>query len=572
MSQKTLRGISASTGIAIGPVWRYEILTRAVAERHIDDVAAEQGRLEAALGRARKEIQALTSQVQQDAGSSNAAIFEAHEMFLSDPELLEQVRAMIETRQIDAEYAWQASTEQYASLMRSISDEYLAARATDVEDVARRVLRILQGVDGQAEQPVEPAIIVATELTPSDTVAMDKQKVLAFCTARGGPTSHVAILAKALGIPAIVGLGDASAQLRNGLQVIVDGPAGEVLLGPDAATLAAFRSRAETLERAQSEALMRAQEPGVTADGVRVEIVANIGSADEAAMALQAGAEGVGLLRTEFLFLQRESAPDEDEQAAVYASIMQVMGQRPVVVRTLDIGGDKPAPYLDLPPEMNPFLGVRGLRLSLAHPDLFQAQLRALLRAGVGHNLKLMFPMVATRGEVLAAREQLVAARMELAALGRAYAQAYEVGIMVEVPAAAMLAEVLAEVVDFFSIGTNDLSQYTLAADRTNAEVASLADAFHPAVLRLVRMVIEAAHAHKKWVGLCGELAADPLAAPVLLGLGLDEFSMTARSIPLVKATLRRYSLSEAGEIARHALALGDAAEVRAYLKSISKL
>ncbi|MFL5624698.1 MAG: phosphoenolpyruvate--protein phosphotransferase [Ktedonobacteraceae bacterium] len=569
MSVKTLRGIGASAGIAIGPVFRYETHTQVVEQRQIADVEAELARLDEALAQARQEIQALTAQAQQDVGASHASIFEAHEMFLNDPELLERVRTMIETQHVNTEYAWQESTEQYASMLRSINDEYLAARATDVEDVARRVMRILQGAAEQVAQLVQPSVIVATELTPSDTVTLDKQKVLAFCTARGGSTSHVAILSKALGIPSIVGVGSAIELIQNGTQVIVNGTTGEVVIEPDTATIATYRQQADTLAQAQTEAHKKAQEPAITSDGVQVEVVANIGSPDEAAGALEYGAEGIGLLRTEFLFLQRDTAPDEDEQAAVYASIMQTMEQRPVVIRTLDIGGDKPAPYLDMPSEMNPFLGVRGLRLSLAHPDLFQAQLCALLHAGAGHNLKIMFPMVATRAEILAAREQIAVAQASLEARGAPYAQTFEVGIMVEVPSAAMMADVLADVVDFFSIGTNDLAQYTLAADRTNAAVATLADALHPSVLRLIRMVIEAAHAQGKWVGLCGELAGDPLAAPVLLGLGLDEFSMTARSVPLVKQAIRRYTLTEAREIAKHALALGNADEVRAYLKNI---
>ncbi len=566
MSTRTIYGVGASAGIAIGPVFRYEAREQVVERRHVDDTTAEQGRLDAALVQAQAEIQALAAQARHDVGSSNASIFEAHEMFLSDPELLEEVRAMIATQHVNADYAWKASTQQHAATLRSLGDEYIAARAADVEDVAKRVIRVLQGVEEQVAQLSEPSVIVAAELTPSDTVTLDKHKVLAFCTARGGATSHVAILSKALGIPAVVGLGAAADQLYNGMQVIVNGASGEIVIEPDATAIASYRQQATSLAHVQTEAQKKAHEPAITTDGKRVEVVANIGAPDEASAALANGAEGVGLLRTEFLFLDRETAPDEDEQMAVYSAIMATMEQRPVVIRTLDIGGDKPAPYLDMPDEMNPFLGVRGLRLSLAHPDMFQAQLRALLRAGAGHNLKIMFPMVATRAEVLAAREQIAVAQESLASRGISYAQHYEVGIMVEVPSAALMADALADSVDFFSIGTNDLSQYTLAADRTNAAIAPLADALHPAVLRLIRIVIEEAHAHGKWVGLCGELAGDPLAAPVLLGLGLDEFSMSARSIPLVKQAIRRYSVAQAREIAQHALSLGDAGEVRGYL------
>jgi phosphotransferase system enzyme I (PtsI) len=567
MTMQTIRGIGASTGIAIGPVFRYEKQEQRVQERHVDDCSAEQARLDTALAQAKSEIQALAARSRQEVGSSNASIFEAHEQFLSDPELLEQVRVAINTRHINADYAWKEGIEQFAANLRSLGDEYLAARAVDVEDVPRRVIRILHDIGEQTARLEEPSVIVATELTPSDTVTLDKRLVLAFCAARGGATSHVAILAKALGIPAIVGLGAVADQLHSGAQVIVNGTTGELLIEPDEATIAGYRQQARVSAQSQLEAQEKAREPAITADGKRVEVVAKIGSPSDAVDALAYGAEGVGLLRTEFLFLNRDTPPDEDEQVAVYSAIMETMGSRPVVIRTLDIGGDKPAPYLAMPAEMNPFLGVHGLRLSLAHPDVFQVQLRALLRAGQGHNLKIMFPMVATRAEVLAAREQIASARAALAERGAKYTQQCEIGIMVEVPSAALMADVLAGVVDFFSIGTNDLSQYTLAADRTNTAITSLADALHPSVLRLIHTVIEAAHAQGKWVGLCGELAGDPLAAPVLLGLGLDEFSMTARSIPRVKQALRNSTLAQASEIALHVLALGDAGEVRTYLQ-----
>ena len=361
----------------------------------------------------------------------------------------------------------------------------------------------------------------------------------------------------------------AADQLHNGAQVIVNGITGEVLIEPDEAAIAAYRQQMQALAQSWSEALQEALAHAITADGKQVKTVANIISPADAARALEYGAEGVGLLRSEFLFLDHDTEPDEDEQFAVYSAIMETMGQRPVVIRTLDIGGAKPASYLNMPQEVNPSLGVRGVRFSLANPEMFQVQLRALLRAGVGHNLKIMFPMVATREEVLAAREQLAAARKALTERGVPFSQQYEVGIMVEVPATALMADVLAGMVDFFSIGTNDLSQYTLAADRRNATVAPLADVLHPAVLLLIRMVIDAAHVQGKWVGLCGDLAGDPLAVSVLLGLGLDEFSMTARSIPLVKQAIRRCTLVQAREIAQHALAMGDAGEVRAYLRSL---
>ncbi|HLZ64316.1 MAG TPA: phosphoenolpyruvate--protein phosphotransferase [Ktedonosporobacter sp.] len=567
---QVIRGIGASPGIVTGPVFRYEVRKIVVERRQIEDGPAELARLEAALEQARHEVHALFEQAKQDVGDAEAAVFEAHEMFLSDPDLLLLVHTAIQEQHTDAAYAWQTGTGEYADQLRSIGDEYLAARAADIEDVAQRVLRILQGIGETRAKLLEPVVIVAPDLAPSDTMLFDKAKVLAFCTELGGPTSHVAILSKALGIPAITGLGEAVSQLRSGVHVIVDGNMGEILVNPDQQTLNRYQQQADRQAQSYQEARAAAHQPAVTLDGTRVEVVANIGSPENAKEALEYGAEGVGLLRTEFLFMEREAAPSEEEQLAVYQAILTTMGTRPVVTRTLDIGGDKPAPYIKVPEEMNPFLGVRGIRLTLQHSEVGQSQLRALLRAGVGHTLKIMFPMVATSEEVQAIRQQIQLAQETLTAQGLPFAQNCEIGIMVEVPSAAIMADALAGQVDFFSIGTNDLTQYTLAIDRTNAGVASMADALHPAVLRLIRMVIEAAHAQGKWVGVCGELAGDVLAVPVLLGLGLDEFSASHRLVPLIKQAIRRYSVAESRQIATMALSLPNAAQVRQYLRGVA--
>jgi phosphoenolpyruvate-protein phosphotransferase len=564
---RAIRGIAASPGIAIGPIVRYEAQKLVVHQQETSDVPCELQHLDEALSQAREEVHRLYEQATQSVGTQEAAIFEAHESFLHDPELLDQVHSTIQQHTRTAAYAWQQGVEQYANQLRSLNDTYLAARAADLEDVGQRVLRILGGQQEQTLHLQTPAIIVAPDLTPSETVRFDSQKVYAFCTATGGPTSHVAILAKALGIPAITGLGTELDQLTDGLQVIVDGNNGEILLEPDSATLELYRQRAQTLAQHQQVAFASAHQPAYTSDGTRVEIVANIGSPDQVAGALSYGAEGIGLLRTEFLFLERATAPDEEEQVTIYRSIFEAMEQRPIVVRTFDIGGDKPAPYMTVPAEMNPFLGIRGIRLALTHRDLLQTQLRALLRAGTGHQLSIMFPMVSSSEEIIALREQLEIARQALEAEQIAVAEQVQVGIMIEVPAAALMADLLAEQVDFFSIGTNDLTQYTLAADRTNEATASFSDALHPAVLRLIAMVSKAAHEHHRWVGLCGELAGDPLALPVLVGLGLDELSMTPKAIPLCKQQLRLYTLEEAREIAQQALKRRNAAEVRALLK-----
>lgn len=569
MPPKTFYGTGASEGIAIGPVFLYQKRLITVEKLQVDDTSSELARLEVALIRARQELRHLAAQARVDIGASEAEIFEAQALFLEDPELLRKVHANIEVEHVNVEYAWRKETARYIAALRAIGDEYLSERADDVEDMAQRLLGVLQGNEAELLLPAEPVVVVARELGPSDTVMFDKTKVLAFCVATGGPTSHAAILARALGIPAVVSLGEEIDQLAEGMQVIVDGTGGEILVEPDPATVADYHQRAEILAAARQEALKSIDQPAITLDGTRVEIVANIGNAEDAQEALQYGAEGAGLLRTEFLFLERNTEPDEEKQTAIYRTIFEIMGLRPVVVRTLDIGGDKPAPYLNQTPEMNPFLGVRGIRLSLARPALFQAQLRSLLRAATGHNLKIMFPMVATLEEISTVRAQIEQAQSAFEREQREYAKNVEVGIMIEVPSAALMADVLAEEVDFFSIGTNDLAQYTLASDRTNGSVSKLADALHPSVLRLIRMVIEAAHARGKWVGLCGELAGNPLAVPVLLGLGLDEFSMVPKAIPVLKQTIRHWKTTDARAIAEHTLTLRNAVEVRAYLESV---
>ena len=443
MPARTLQGISASPGIVIGPVYRYVVQHIVVDRRAGRDADSELSRLASALATARQQLDMLAERARQGAGADEAAVFEAHQLFLDDPELFDRVQHLIRTESVSAEYAWQAGTNHYAETLSRIGDEYLAARAADVKDVAQRVLRILIGGNWAASGPQTPAVIVAEDLTPSDTVTLDKSKVLAFCTAGGGPTSHVAILSKALGIPAVVGLSDSFSELTDAQTVIVDGGSGSVLIDPDDSTRADYQHRAVAIQQLRETAEAAAHQSAITLDQVRVEVVANIGSLRDAQAAIENGAEGVGLLRTEFLYLDRSDAPSEAEQIETYRAIFETMGQRPVVVRTLDIGGDKPAPYLKMPPELNPFLGVRGIRLCLAKPDVFQTQLRALLRAGEGHNLKIMFPMVATLEEILAARQHVDQVRSELESRGIPYTRQIEVGIMVGCTALFVLLYVL---------------------------------------------------------------------------------------------------------------------------------
>jgi len=565
---RTLHGIAASRGIAIGPAFRFRKADLRFERTTVENPSAEWARFQAALATACEQMAQVCARAEVECSAEDAAIFQAHLLMLEDPELLEAVRTKIEEQCLNAESALSDAAEMYAQLLESLDDEYLSSRAADVRDIADRVLRILLGL---ADSPTSglkvPSIILARDLSPSDTILLDKSLVLGFCTAEGGPTSHTAILARGFGLPAVVGLSPDFLEISDGDTVILDGDSGTLIADPDDTTTDTYRARQAAFATVLSQARERAGEPAITRDGHRVEVVANVGSVAEARAALEAGAEGIGLLRTEFLYLERTSLPDEEEQYQAYRAIADLFGGRPVILRTLDVGGDKDLPYLDLPHEANPFLGLRAIRLCLARPELFRPQLRAALRAGAGRNLKVMFPMVATIAEVRAARAMLQTCRAELLAEGQPVAERMEIGIMVEVPAAALMADRLADEVDFFSIGTNDLSQYTLAADRTNARVASLVSGFQPAVLRLVRDVIAAAHARGKWVGLCGELAGEPLALPILLGLGLDEFSISAPAIPLAKQIIRALTLDEARQVAQAALALEGPDQIQALVR-----
>jgi len=563
-----LRGIPASPGIAIGPVAAYRPALPEITERQVDHPQAEAERLQAAIRAAREEIQALRQRAAGQVSEYEASIFDAHLLFTQDPALVQAAQQRILERKINAEAAWTALIEETTAAYRALEDPYLQARAADVADVGQRVARLLIGVAPAAFKPPQPAILVAADLTPSDTAQMDPRQVLGICTELGGATSHSAILARALGIPAVVGAGPAVSRLTDGTPLALNGESGQVWIDPPPDQRAALQARQAAWQKAHTAAKAASQAPAVTRDGRQVEVVANIRGLADAQAALDYGAEGVGLLRTEFLYLERRTAPSEEEQLAAYRAIADVMGTRPLIIRTLDVGGDKALPYLDLGQEANPFLGWRAIRLCLGQPDILKTQLRAILRATPGRRVKIMFPMVATLGEVRAVKALLAEAQRELRQAGRPYDEHAEVGIMVEVPAAVAIADQLAAEVDFFSIGTNDLSQYTMAADRTNARVAALADPFQPAVLRLIHQTVQAGHAAGIWVGLCGELAGDPLAAPILLGLGLDEFSMNPPAVPQVKRVIRCLTLAEAQALAERALALDGAVEVRDLLRS----
>lgn len=567
-ASRTLTGIAAAPGLAAGPAVLWVGQAADIPRRRTARPALEKDRLEAARRVARAEIQRVRQKIAAEAAGAEAAIFDAHLTFLDDAALLKKANLTIDEGW-NAEAAWFDAIEYFATQLDRLPDPTLRARAADVRDVGQHVLAHLTGRPPSVGiSPAHPAVLIARDLTPSRAASLNRSLVLAFCLAEGSPTSHTAILARAWSIPAVVGLGPEVLQISHNQVMLVDGTRGEVVIGPDEAMVQEFQRRQDAAAVQARTELAASRQPAVTRDGHRVEVVANIGAFEEASVALQFGAEGVGLLRTEFLYLNRSTAPDEDEQMRGYRTVLQLLGSRPVVVRTLDVGGDKDLSYLQLPRQLNPFLGWRGIRISLDHPELFKVQLRALLRASPGHDLRIMFPMIATLEELHQAKTLLDEARSEVVAAGHLVADGVQVGIMVEVPSVAVLADRFAREVAFFSIGTNDLTQYTLAADRTNEKVAHLSDGCHPAVLRQIQRVIEIGHQNGIWVGVCGELAGDPTAVPVLLGLGLDEFSMAPAAIPRAKTIIRRWSLAEARQLAAEVLNLDSARAVRERVRA----
>ncbi|GJQ34872.1 MAG: phosphoenolpyruvate-protein phosphotransferase [Anaerolineaceae bacterium] len=570
MTEKSFKGIPASDGIAIGPVFCYIPAELTVPVRAAGSAEEELARFDAARERARVELQGLYDSIEKRAGKEEASIFVAHQEMLYDPALEGKIREFVEIGQT-AEQALVNATDELADLLASTNDELFAARALDVKDVGRRVLRILLGLPDTALGAVsEPSIILAEDLTPSDTASLNPSLTLGFITAQGGLTSHSAILARTLGLPAIVGMGNGLLDhVSNGAFIVMDGRSGEMILEPNQETITRCKQiksqRESQLQILKSAALKYAR----TAEGRRVEVAANVGEAGSARDAIEHGAEGIGLLRTEFLYLEDTQPPSEEKQFRIYREIFEVMSGRPVIVRTLDIGGDKPPSYLPFPDELNPFLGWRAIRISLDEPELFKTQIRAILRAATGHRARIMFPMVSDLDELRRARDVVEAVKRDLKSASVEFAADIPVGIMVETPAAAVLVDVLAEASDFFSLGTNDLTQYTLAVDRGNAKVANLFQPLHPAVLRLIRQTIEAGHDKGKWVGMCGELAGMTKAIPILLGFGLDEFSMNPRAIPEAKHLIGKLTDDKAREIADQAMSLGTTAEIEKYMKAV---
>jgi multiphosphoryl transfer protein len=552
-----LLGVAASPGLAVGNIFQV---------RHEDVEVPETGGepqeelrlLGKAIDEGKLQLEALQARLHGEGDPAKAAIFAAHQELLEDPDLLEIANAAI-AKGKSAAFAWKKAYTTHADRLAGLRNELLAARANDLRDVGRRLVRLLTGVAVKGPETPPDSILVAEDLPPSDTANLDRSRVLGFCTLAGGATSHVAILARALDIPAVAGIEPAALELKNGTPVILDGGKGTLRLNPSDEEVSRLRSRQQQLAAKRKADVEQALEPAVTTDGHRVEIVANIGGLADAKQVAALGGEGVGLLRSEFLFLERLTAPSEKEQAETYKEIAKALGpERPMIIRTLDVGGDKPLAYLSIPKEDNPFLGERGIRVALDHPDIFRTQMRAILQSANGTGkLRVMFPMVSSLEELRLARAMLEEEREKLGTAP------IEVGIMVEVPVVAIMAEQFALEVDFFSIGTNDLTQYTLAMDRGHPKLAPQIDGLNPGVLQLIALTVKGAHKAGKWVGICGGIASDPQAVPILIGLGLDELSVSLPTIPGIKALVRELNLAECQMLAAEALKCDTAAEVR---------
>lgn len=549
------KGIAASDGIAIA---RATILYKNQLQVTVQlkvDIVKELQRIDLALQKSIEEIQALYEETCNKLGEAHAQIFSAHLMFLNDPEFIGEIRNRIEHQNENAEFALQEVTVALVQTFEMMDDEYFKQRSVDIQDVSQRMMQHLLGHSvtsiGNFKEPV---ILVANDLTPSDTIGLDQQFVQAFITNVGGRTSHSAIVARAMRIPAVVGLGEITDQIHQGDLLIVDGFRGEVILQPTEEELHMYTNQQQAYVAKQQALDVFIHEQSMTKDGHMIELAANIATPHEVEGVLQTGAEGIGLFRSEFLYMNRASAPTEEEQFQAYQMVVSVMKGKPVIIRTLDVGGDKEIPYLELPKEENPFLGYRAIRVCLEQTDLFKTQLRAILRASHYGEVKIMFPMISTVTEVKLAKKLLEEAKMELSNEGIPYQSQIEVGIMIEIPASAVASDILAKEVDFFSIGTNDLIQYTLACDRMNQKISHLYQPYHPAVLRLVKMVVDAAHQAGKWVGMCGEMAGDPIAVPILIGMGLDELSMSSGSILSIRKQIREFSFAEFQSIAEEAL------------------
>lgn len=566
-SMRRIHGIAASTGIAIARAYELTVPTLTVHKKTIQHPQLEIERLDQAIDKAKKELEKIRDHTEHQLDSDHAQIFSAHILILSDPEFIQPIKDMIVDYERNAEYALQETAKHFISLFENMDNDYIQERAADIIDVTNRVTAHLLGVSLPNPALIDKEVImIAHDLTPSDTAQLNKQYVRGFVTNIGGHTSHSAIMARSLEIPAVVGTDRITKEVEQGELVIVDGQNGVVIVRPTEEELAKYNKKLAILTEQKKLWKTFKHEPTLTKDNIQVVLAGNIGTPNDVTSVLENGGESVGLYRTEFLYMNEPELPSEATQFEAYKSVLEQMDEKPVVVRTLDIGGDKHLPYLDLPKELNPFLGFRAIRYLLAHEDIFRTQLRALLRASVYGHLKIMFPMIATLEEFREAKRLLLEEKVRLESHGVKVADNIEVGMMIEIPATAIMAHQFAKEVDFFSIGTNDLIQYTFAADRMNERVSYLYQPYHPAILNLIKRVIDAAHAEGKWVGMCGEMAGDPQAIPILLGLGLDEFSMGAPSILPARAQISKLSKAELHALANDLLTMGTSEEVLKHI------
>lgn len=569
-----LDGIAASPGIAIGESLLKKEKEITINHKDISEnqIESEIEKLHNALEKSKKSLKKIKEDTAAKLGEEKAEIFSAHLMILDDPEVIPAFENKIKEEKLNAAAAVKDVIDEFAATFAAMEDEYLRERGSDIKDVGMRIIKNLLGIEDISTKSIEQAIVIAEDLTPSDTAQIDTEQTLAFVTRDGSRTSHSAIMARSLGIPSVVGVGNKLIdEAENKMKIIVDGNSGQIYLNPDQSTLTKYEKKLEKYKAEQERLMNFKNEKAVTKDGHKLEVVGNIGNLNDVDAILNNGGEGVGLFRSEFLYMDRSELPSEEEQFEVYKEVAEKMGEKPVIIRTLDVGGDKELPYLDFPEEMNPFLGYRAIRICLERDDIFKPQLRALLRASSFGNLKIMFPMISSLVELRRAKTKIKEVKKELDQEGLEYNEEIDVGMMIEIPAAVMIADKLAQEVDFFSIGTNDLIQYTVAVDRMNEKIAEMHTPYHPAVLKLIKRTIKSAENADIWVGMCGEAAGDELLIPFLLGAGLDEFSMSAVSILKSKEILSQWNLKEAAKITEKTLEFDTASEVKKYLEKIKK-
>lgn len=562
------KGTGASPGIALGKALVIEHSELVIEKKTIENIDKEIQKLESAVKVSKEELTKVKEKALAELGEHEAEIFEAHLLVLEDPELIGSAISKIRDEKVNADYALNEIKEIFVAMFESMDNEYMRERAADIKDVTNRVLRHILGIKVvDLAELDEEVVLIAHDLTPSDTATMNKNMVLGFLTDIGGRTSHTAIMARILEIAAVVGLNDITKKVKDGDYIVFNGDTGEVIVNPDEETKAKYASLKEEFEEYRKSLELLKGQASITTDGRHVELAGNIGSPNDVEGLIKNDAEGVGLYRTEFLYMDKEdSFPTEEEQYEAYKAVLEGMNNKPIVIRTLDIGGDKELPYFEMEAEMNPFLGYRAIRLCLDRKDIFKTQLRALYRASVHGKLRIMFPMISSLEELLDAKEVIKEVLKELDAENIAYSNDVEVGMMIEIPSAAVISDVLAKHVDFFSIGTNDLIQYTCAVDRMNQKISHLYNQFNPAVLRLIKMVIDNAHKEGKWVGMCGESAGDQRMIPILLGFGLDEFSMSPISILPARKLITSLSYADMQKFADEVLAMGTAKEIKEYV------